>query len=234
MNVAIVKYNAGNIYSVVNALRRLGITPVVTDNAEELMNADKVLFPGQGEARTAMEYLRSHNLDEVIRCLRQPVLGICVGQQLLCRHSEEGDTDCIGIFPMDVHRFVPTRHEDKIPQMGWNKIFNLRTPLFNPSERAPLTDSRNHSELAQLTDSRNHSGLAPMTGRKATTVEENSYVYFVHSYYVPLHDEYTIATADFTLPYSAAIHKDNFYATQFHPEKSGSVGENILQNFIDL
>lgn len=197
MNIAIVKYNAGNIYSVVNALRRMGIEPTLTDDPELLMRADKVLFPGQGEASSAMEYLRSRNLDEVIRNLKQPVLGICVGQQLLCKHSEEGDANCIGVFPMSVKRFQPTCHEDKIPQMGWNSIYDLREPLFN-------------------------------------NLNERDYVYFVHSYYVPLHDEYTIAKADFTLPYSAAIHKNNFYATQFHPEKSGTVGAKILQNFIDL
>lgn len=197
MNVAIVKYNAGNIYSVVNALRRLGIEPLLTDNAEELQHADKVLFPGQGEARSAMEYLRERRLDEVIRSLKQPVLGICVGQQLLCKHSEEGDTDCIGIFDLPVKRFQPTCHEDKIPQMGWNSIYDLKTPLFN--------------------------GLT-----------ERDYVYFVHSYYVPFSEEHTIATADFTLPYSAALHKDNFYACQFHPEKSGNVGEQIIKNFISL
>lgn len=197
MNVAIVKYNAGNIYSVVNALKRLGIEPLLTDNAEELQRADKVLFPGQGEARSAMEYLRERRLDEVIRSLKQPVLGICVGQQLLCKHSEEGDTDCIGIFDLPVKRFVPTCHEDKIPQMGWNSIYNLRTPLFE--------------------------GLT-----------ERDYVYFVHSYYVPFSEEHTIATADFTLPYSAALHKDNFYACQFHPEKSGNVGEQIIKNFMSL
>lgn len=196
MNVAIVKYNAGNIYSVVNAIRRMGIEPILTDNAEELMRADKVLFPGQGNAKTAMEYLKERNLDEVISSLKQPVLGICVGQQLMCKHSEEGDVDCIGIFDAPVVRFQPTCHEDKIPQMGWNSIYNLKTPLMD--------------------------GL-----------KERDYVYFVHSYYVPLCDE-TIATADFTLPYSAAMHKDNFFATQFHPEKSGTVGARILQNFIDM
>lgn len=197
MNVAIVKYNAGNIYSVVNALRRMGIEPLLTDDAELLMKADKVLFPGQGEARSAMEYLRERNLDEVIRNLKQPVLGICVGQQLLCRHSEEGDVDCIGVFDLPVKRFVPTCHEEKIPQMGWNSIYNLRSPLFK--------------------------GL-----------NERDYVYFVHSYYVPFSDEHTIATADFTLPYSAALNKDNFYTCQFHPEKSGNVGEQIIKNFIDI
>ena len=206
MDIAIVKYNAGNIYSVVNALKRMGIEPILTDDPEKLMKADKVLFPGQGEASSAMAYLRERNLDSLIRNLTQPVLGICVGQQLMCRHSEEGNADCIGIFPMDVKRFSPTRHEDKIPQMGWNSIYNLKSPLFN--------------------------GKAGYDAKNK--VNENDYVYFVHSFYVPLHEEYTIATADFTLPYSAAIHKDNFYATQFHPEKSGTVGARILQNFIDL
>lgn len=196
MNIAIVKYNAGNIYSVVNSLRRMGIEPDLTDNAERLAKADKVIFPGQGEARSAMDYLRERRLDEVIRNLRQPVFGICVGQQLLCRHSEEGDTDCIGIFDADVRRFVPSRHEEKVPAMGWNKITDTKSPLFK--------------------------------GFKG-----DEYVYFVHSYYVPLSAD-TIATADYIQPYSAALAKDNFFATQFHPEKSGSVGARILQNFIDL
>ena len=196
MNIAIVKYNAGNIYSVVNALRRMGIEPDLTDNAERLAKADKVIFPGQGEARSAMDYLRERRLDEVIRNLRQPVFGICVGQQLLCRHSEEGDTDCIGIFDADVRRFVPSRHEEKVPAMGWNKITDTKSPLFK--------------------------------GFKG-----DEYVYFVHSYYVPLSAD-TIATADYIQPYSAALAKDNFFATQFHPEKSGSVGARLLQNFIDL
>lgn len=195
MNVAIVKYNAGNIYSVVNALRRMGIEPLLTDDAEQLKKADRVLFPGQGEARGAMEYLKARRLDEVIRDLRQPVFGICVGQQLLCRHSEEGDVDCIGIFDAEVKRFQPERHEDKVPCMGWNRLYDTRSPLME--------------------------GI------------EDSYVYFVHSYYVPLCEE-TIATANYILPYSASMHKDNFYACQFHPEKSGKVGERILKNFMEI
>lgn len=195
MNVAIVKYNAGNVYSVVNALKRLGIDPLLTDDAEQLMKADRVLFPGQGEASGAMEYLKARRLDEVIRNLKQPVLGICIGQQLLCRHSEEGDTDCIGIFDAEVKRFLPTRHEDKVPCMGWNRLYDTKSPLMQ--------------------------GL------------EGEYVYFVHSYYVPMCQE-TIATADYILPYSAAMHKDNFYTCQFHPEKSGKVGEQIIKNFFAL
>ena len=193
MNVAIVKYNAGNIFSVVNALRRLGIEPALTDDAEQLKEADRVLFPGQGEARGAMEYLKARRLDEVIRDLRQPVLGICVGQQLLCRHSEEGDVDCIGVFDTEVKRFSPTRHEEKVPCMGWNKLYDTKSPLF----------------------------------------VEDSYVYFVHSYYVPVCDD-TIATANYILPYSAALQKRNFYACQFHPEKSGRVGEQIIQKFLEI
>jgi len=195
MNVAIVKYNAGNIYSVVNALKRLGIDPLLTDDAEQLQGADRVLFPGQGEARGAMDYLKARRLDEVIRSLRQPVLGICVGQQLLCRHSEEGNTDCIGVFDAEVRRFQPQRHEDKVPCMGWNQLHDTKSPLME--------------------------GI------------EGGYVYFVHSYYVPVCNE-TAATADYILPYSAAMHKDNFYACQFHPEKSGRVGEQILKNFLSL
>lgn len=193
MQVAIVKYNAGNIYSVINALKRMGVDPLLTDDAEQLSKADRVLFPGQGEARGAMEYLKARRLDEVIRSLRQPVLGICVGQQLLCKHSDEGDVDCIGIFDANVKRFQPTRHEDKVPCMGWNKLIDIKDPLF----------------------------------------VEDSYVYFVHSYYVPL-CQHTVATADYILPYSAALHKDNFYTTQFHPEKSGSVGEQIIKKFLEL
>ena len=196
MNIAIVKYNAGNIYSVVNALKRLGIEPLLTDNAEQLLKADKVLFPGQGHAGEAMDYLRAHKLDRVIRELRQPVLGICVGQQLLCKHSEEGDTECIGIFNAEVKRFQPQRHEDKVPCMGWNQLYNIKSSLYK--------------------------GL-----------NDGCYTYFVHSYYVPLCED-TIATADYIQPYSAALHKDNFYTCQFHPEKSGAVGERIIRNFLEL
>ncbi len=166
------------------------------------MSADKILFPGQGEASTTMAYIHEHRLDEMIRDLRQPVLGICIGQQLLCKHSEEGNTDCIGIFPVSVKRFQPQRHEDKVPAMGWNQL-NIRKEN-SLAAKDLLTDLGN-----------------------------SPYAYFVHSFYVPL-CEWTIAEANYILPYSAALHKENFYATQFHPEKSGKVGERILKNFLDL
>ena len=196
MNIAIVKYNAGNIYSVVNALRRMGIEPLLTDDAEQLRKADRVLFPGQGHAGEAMDYLRARGLDKVIRELKQPVFGICVGQQLLCKYSEEGNTDCIGIFDAEVKRFQPQRHEDKVPCMGWNQLYDIKSPLYK--------------------------GL-----------NDGDYVYFVHSFYGPVCAE-TIATTDYILPYSASMHKDNFYTCQFHPEKSGKVGEQILKNFLEL
>lgn len=195
MDVAIVKYNAGNIYSVVNAMKRLGINPILTDDAETLQKSDRVLFPGQGQAKEAMDYLKARHLDQVIKDLKQPVLGICVGQQLLCRHSEEGDADCIGIFDVEVKRFQPQKHEDKVPAMGWNELYDLKTDLYK--------------------------GL------------DLPYTYFVHSYYVPLCTE-TIAKADYILPYSASLRKGNFYTCQFHPEKSGKVGEQILKNFLEL
>jgi len=207
MNIAIVKYNAGNIYSVVNALRRMGIEPLLTDDPEELRKADRVLFPGQGEARGAMEYLKARRLDEVIRDLKQPVFGICVGQQLLCKHSEEGDVDCIGIFNAEVKRFRPEKHEDKVPCMGWNEL----------EVSGEWREVRGEYQTNPLME-----GLG-----------EHPYVYFVHSYYVPVCEE-TIATANYILPYSASMHKDNFYTCQFHPEKSGKVGEQILKNFLEL
>lgn len=200
MNVAIVKYNAGNIRSVINALNRLGVEPLLTDQPEELQQADRVIFPGQGEARSAMEYLSARGLDKVIADLKQPVLGVCVGQQLLCRHSEEGDVDCIGVFDVDVKRFQPTRHEDKVPAMGWNAI----TPQPLPHNASPMLKG----------------------------INDGDYVYFVHSFYVP-QCEWTAATANYILPYSACLQKDNFFTCQFHPEKSGRVGEQILKNFLE-
>ena len=196
MEVAIIKYNAGNICSVDCALKRLGITPVITADEALLRRADKVIFPGVGEAGTTMEYLREYGLDRIIRSLQQPVLGICIGMQLLCRHSEEGDADCLGIFDAEVKRFVSQRHEDKIPHMGWNSLSSMDHALFSG-------------------------------------VPKESFVYYVHSYYVPVNPA-TIATTDYIVPFSAALHKDNFYATQFHPEKSGSVGELVLRNFLQL
>ena len=204
MNVAIVKYNAGNVYSVVNALKRLGIEPTLTDDAELLKKADKVLFPGQGHAGEAMDYLKARKLDLLIRDLKQPVFGICVGQQLLCKHSEEGDTNCIGIFDAEVKRFQPQRHEEKVPCMGWNRL-----------------------------EVRGEEGEKVRVNPIMQNLGDDPYVYFVHSYYVPLCAE-TIATADYILPYSASMHKDNFYTCQFHPEQSGKVGERILKNFLDL
>ncbi len=195
MKLAIIDYNAGNVRSVLFAMDRLGINAVLTKNPEEIMSADKVIFPGVGEASTTMAYLKDHRLDEMIRGLKQPVLGICLGMQLLCDHSEENDTDCLGIIPQHVVRFRPKKGE-KVPHMGWNSIQQLSNGVFDPSL-------------------------------------ENEFVYFVHSYYVEM-GPYTTAVTNYTKPFSSAVQKDNFYATQFHPEKSGKVGEKILRNFINI
>ncbi|HEX5151783.1 MAG TPA: imidazole glycerol phosphate synthase subunit HisH [Parafilimonas sp.] len=193
MKIVIIKYNAGNVCSVEFGLQRLGVNAIVTDDAEEILSADKIIFPGVGAAGVAMDYLREKRLDELIKNCKQPFLGICLGMQLLCAYSEENTTRCIGVFDEAVKRFAG---DIKVPQMGWNNIFNLKNPLFNE-------------------------------------VRENEYVYFVHSYYVEKLD-HTAATAGYGLEYSAALQKDNFYAVQFHPEKSGKTGEKILKNFIEL
>jgi glutamine amidotransferase len=195
MKIVIVKYNAGNIQSVLYALDRLNVTATVTDNESEIRTADKVIFPGVGEASTAMNYLREKNLDRIIKDLKQPVLGICLGMQLLCASSEENNTKCIGIFDEQVKRF-PAQKEFKVPQIGWNNIYDLKSPLFKE-------------------------------------VRGNEYVYLVHSYYAAI-GEHTIATADYVLPFSVALHKNNFYGVQFHPEKSAIAGETILKNFVEL
>ena len=199
MKLVIIKYNAGNIQSVSFALERLGVDFTITDQAEAIQQADKVIFPGVGEASTTMKYLHDKKLDAVIRSLRQPVLGICLGMQLMCSYSEENDTDCLGIFEEKVCRFQQTEKTEtalKIPQIGWNNIYDLRSPLFKD-------------------------------------IPENSYCYFVHSYYAASGD-HTIATADYIQSYSAGLHRQNFYGVQFHPEKSAAVGEQILKNFLIL
>jgi imidazole glycerol-phosphate synthase subunit HisH len=202
MNIAIIKYNAGNIQSVLFALERIGVEGIVTDDEEKIRKADKVIFPGVGEANSAMAYLRERKLDEVIRSLRQPVLGICLGMQLLCEHSEENDTVCLGIVPVKVKKFradAGSLSADeqvlKVPQIGWNNIYHLRTPLFKG-------------------------------------VEENSYMYHVHSFYAE-DSEYSIAKCRYGVEYAAAVKKDNFYGVQFHTEKSAAAGELILKNFIN-
>jgi glutamine amidotransferase len=199
MNIVIVKYNAGNIESVNNALNRLGVEAEITDDQDKIRKADKVIFPGVGEAATTMAYLRKSELDKVIVSLKQPVLGICLGLQLMCSWSEEGNTTCLGIFNEKVFRFKPeNRREniDKVPHMGWNSISKFNSQIFSKDI-------------------------------------DNKYVYFVHSYYAGI-GEHTSAVSNYIIPFSAALQKDNFFATQFHPEKSGLIGARILENFIHL
>ena len=194
MKVAIVKYNAGNTASVANALRRSGLEPVISDDAETLRSAEKVIFPGVGEASTAMAYLGERGLDEVIRSLTQPVLGVCLGMQLLCASSEENETECLGLLPYRVRRFEGDGL--KVPHMGWNSITNLSGPLFDG-------------------------------------VTDGSHVYFVHGYYVEA-NEHATAMCDYGVRFSAAISHEKFYAVQFHTEKSGEIGERILENFLKI
>lgn len=191
--IAIVKYNAGNIKSVQNALTRLGYKSIITDNPAELSKADKVIFPGVGEASSAIQYLNERGLDKTIISLKQPVLGICLGLQLMCRFSEEGKTKCLGVFDTDVKLFPPV---DKIPHMGWNNCLTMKGDLF-----------------------------------KGITGYDD--LYYVHSYYAEISSS-TIATCEYIVPFSAAMQKENFYATQFHPEKSAETGEKILKNFLEL
>lgn len=193
LKIVIINYGAGNIQSIKFAIQRLGYEAVLSDNVEEITTADKVIFPGVGEASSAMKKLKSTGLDRLIPTLKQPVLGICLGMQLMCNYCEEGDTKGLGIFDVDVVKFNNTV---KVPQIGWNQIYNLKSALFK--------------------------GIA-----------ENEYMYLVHSYYVPMNDE-AIATTDYGLKYASALQKSNFYGTQFHPEKSGDVGEKILGNFLKL
>jgi glutamine amidotransferase len=220
--IAIVKYNAGNIGSVTNALNRLGIQNKVTDHPEELKAASKVIFPGVGEAGTAMNYLRERGLDQVLKELTQPVLGICLGMQLMCRHSEEGDTDCLGIFDTNVKRFPrPEIHEGKaselkVPHIGWNIL---------SSEFSFQSDTLNLSKDSEK--------LITLKSELLTRLQPNTDVYYVHSYYAEICKN-TIAACDYILPFSSVLQKDNFYATQFHPEKSAGIGEQILNNFLNM
>ncbi len=195
MKVSILKYNAGNVQSVLFALERIGITATVTTDKDILNTSDKVIFPGVGEASSAMNYLREQQLDKTIANLKQPVLGICLGMQLMCQYSEEGNTNCLGIFENNV-KLLPANNEIKVPQMGWNKIYDLKTNLYKE-------------------------------------INEDAYLYFVHSYYAEI-GGHTIAKTAHGLEYSSSLQKDNFYGVQFHPEKSSTAGQILLENFIKL
>lgn len=192
MKVVIIDYGAGNIRSVIFALKRLGVEPILSNSINEIQAADKVIFPGVGEASSAMKQLKENNLQLLMPQLKQPVLGICLGMQLMCSYSEEGNTQGLGIFPVKVKKFTST--ELKVPQIGWNTLNAKDHVLFNE-------------------------------------LNKNEYVYFVHSYYAELSD-YTIGTSHYGVNFSSALAKDNFYAVQFHPEKSAKAGEQILSNFL--
>lgn len=201
MQVAILRYNAGNTQSVRHALERLGVTPLITDDSEKLAAADKVIFPGVGHAHSAMSYLKDKGLDQLIPQLKQPFLGICLGMQLLCEHSEEGDTECLGVFPIKVVKFdsflrTSTNEKAKVPHMGWNNLLQTK-------------------------------------GKITEGLSEQDYMYFVHSYFVEL-SAYTTAQTKHIIPFSAMLEKDNFYAAQFHPEKSSQQGSLILKNFLEI
>jgi len=193
MNVVMIKYNAGNVKSVEYALHRLGVTPVITDDRETILSADKILFPGVGNAASAMNSLIESGLNKLIPQLKQPVLGICLGMQLLCKHTDEGDTSCMNVIPLQVRRFDKTK---KVPHTGWNNIYNLKSELFQ-------------------------------------NIPEQEYMYFVHSYYVELGED-TIATCDYGIPFSASVHKNNFYGVQFHAEMSSMAGSQVLSNFLKI
>ena len=193
MEITIIKYNAGNVQSVMYALDRIGVKYKLSDSIEEIQSAERIIFPGVGEASTAMNSLRQNGLDQLIPNLKQPFLGTCVGMQLLCKRSEENNTECLNIFEVDIKKFPKTKGF-KIPETGWNNIYNLKSPLLQG-------------------------------------IPENEFMYLVHSFYAPNCDE-AIATTDYELEYASALKKDNFYGTQFHPEKSGAVGEKILGNFL--
>ncbi|MGO4821740.1 MULTISPECIES: imidazole glycerol phosphate synthase subunit HisH [unclassified Flavobacterium] len=193
MKIVIINYGAGNIQSIMFAIERLGYKAVLSNNPEEIKAADKVIFPGVGEASSAMKMLLASGLDTLIPTLTQPVLGICLGMQLMCNSSEEGNTKGLGIFDVDVLKFST---KVKVPQMGWNTIYNLKSDLFKD-------------------------------------ISEDEYMYLVHSFYAPYCAE-SIATTNYEVEYASALQKNNFYGTQFHPEKSGDVGEKILGNFLKL
>lgn len=197
-DIAIIKYNAGNVQSLTYALNRLGVSPIVTDDIETLRSAQKIIFPGVGEASTAMAYLKERNLDKVIKDLKQPFLGVCLGLQLMCKHSEENDTECLGVFDVNVKKFPLTNHSSsfKVPEIGWNSVYNLKSSLYKG-------------------------------------INEDSYMYFVHSYYAEI-NPYTISNTQYSCEFSSGIAKDNYYAVQYHPEKSADIGASLLKNFLEM